>query len=974
MKAIGHHRMIPTIDASPSFVSAWIRTISIALLLGSSAPAVEVTTRIDENNGSLDPGLGTGTSLREAIIHSPAGTTITFASNLNRRTITLSLGQLSINKNLIIDASSLPERVSVSGNNASRIFEIQEATVNLTGINIVSGATIDDGGGILTTGTLTLNDCEISANRADEGGGIYNYTALILNHCRLFDNTAVLWGGGIENTFGSITMTHCQVFANSAPDIGGGIDNNEGTITLTACTLTGNSAEYGGGILNSEGTVTLTSCTFSGNHADKSGGGIYNAGTGSGMTVTSCTFTGNTASDRGAAAANDGTLTMDACTISENQTANGHGALRNSLLGTLTLKNSIVAGNANSSGGTTDPNLDGSITTPLGVNFTSGAPLLAPLGNHGGPTQTLPPLPGSPVIDAGSANTLSTDQRGLTRVLGTAVDIGAVESGNTLPTVTINTLVDENDGIAVGGVSLRDAVNEAPAGSTIHFTNSLNGGKIPLNPGELVLAANLDIDASSLPAGIIVSAGSDSRVFRVRPGTHVVITGLSLSDAYFDFFTPATDGGAIFNAGYLTLRACDLNENYTEEGSGGAVFSNRQLTVDDCRLSGNFASFGGGIYNQGTATVRRSEFSGNDVWDAGGGIFNRGQLDTADCTIGNNSAQAGGGIANLGPGAMTVTASTLHHNSASTIGGGVDTYEGGISTIINCTLTKNRSNGGGIGIESGTVTVRASTLTENEGIEYGGGVFNEGGSLSLRNTIVAKNSTGDFGPDVFGPLNSQSGVNLVSSTAGITGTFSGLVGDPRLAPLGNYGGPTATMPPLPGSPVIEAAILVNGDPRFDQSGAVRPRGPLPDIGAMEAVAFSTLALVDSDFDGIPDLLETAYPQFTVGVNDSALDTDGDGSTDAKELANMTDPLDESDYLRITAFAKAPGFDAVTRPIFSVSFNTFPGLSYSLEADQNLDFTGPDHTQPVAPFVATAYFANFEVILHPGRDFLRARRE
>ena len=51
----------------------------------------------------------------------------------------------------------------------------------------------------------------------------------------------------------------------------------------------------------------------------------------------------------------------------------------------------------------------------------TNAPNLAPLGNYGGPTQTMPPLPGSPAIDAGSnaaTNTFATDQRGLPSVRG----------------------------------------------------------------------------------------------------------------------------------------------------------------------------------------------------------------------------------------------------------------------------------------------------------------------------------------------------------------------------------------------------------------------------------------------------------------------------------------------------------------------------------------------------------------------------
>ena len=75
------------------------------------------------------------------------------------------------------------------------------------------------------------------------------------------------------------------------------------------------------------------------------------------------------------------------------------------------------------------------------INGTNGNivgvsdPLLAPLGNYGGLTETMVPLPGSPAIDAGSnllavdasGNPLTIDQRGYPRIHNGTVDIGAVE-------------------------------------------------------------------------------------------------------------------------------------------------------------------------------------------------------------------------------------------------------------------------------------------------------------------------------------------------------------------------------------------------------------------------------------------------------------------------------------------------------------------------------------------------------------------
>ena len=78
-------------------------------------------------------------------------------------------------------------------------------------------------------------------------------------------------------------------------------------------------------------------------------------------------------------------------------------------------------------------------------------PGLAPLGDYGGPTQTVGLLPGSPALDAGSdalavdslGNSLTTDQRGLPRIINGTIDIGAFEyQGPAI--ITVNSTADTN--------------------------------------------------------------------------------------------------------------------------------------------------------------------------------------------------------------------------------------------------------------------------------------------------------------------------------------------------------------------------------------------------------------------------------------------------------------------------------------------------------------------------------------------------
>jgi hypothetical protein len=102
--------------------------------------------------------------------------------------------------------------------------------------------------------------------------------------------------------------------------------------------------------------------------------------------------------------------------------------------------------------------------------------------------------------------------------------------------------------------------------------------------------------------------------------------------------------------------------------------------------------------------------------------------------------------------------------------------------------------------------------------------------------IIAANTrsgtSGGGGPDAFGMVDGASAFNLIGDGTWLSGISnadanhnqvgtSGNPIDPRLGPLGNYGGPTQTMPLLPGSPAIDAGTS-DGAPVADQRGQLRP--------------------------------------------------------------------------------------------------------------------------------------------------------
>jgi hypothetical protein len=229
---------------------------------------------------NLDSGAG---SLRAEIAAAKSNDPIVFAPSLSGQTITLTGGELLINKNLTITGPGAGQ-LAVSGNNVSRAFEVAaKKQVALSGLTIENGnANSSYGGGIGNRGSLTVSGCTVSGNRADEGGGIFNDAGATLtaSGCTLSGNHSYE-GGGLFNR-GKATVANCTLSGNSsrsgdmATGYGGGIYNDSvGLLTVSGCTLSGNYAGSGGGSVYNAGRLTVLNSIFSGNYDHPESGGIY---------------------------------------------------------------------------------------------------------------------------------------------------------------------------------------------------------------------------------------------------------------------------------------------------------------------------------------------------------------------------------------------------------------------------------------------------------------------------------------------------------------------------------------------------------------------------------------------------------------------------------------------------------------------------------------------------------------------------
>ena len=729
---------------------------------------------------------------------------------------------------------------SISGNSAGAgggggaipnppIFNPPKAAISGDGGN---------GGGIYNAGGLIVSGCTFTANKAGNGGTGHDADLYPANGVAGSGGNGGS-GGAIYTASGSVTITSSTFSGNAAGAAGdagaagggaptasvsgrggsgGGLHAVGGSTVITGSTFNNNSAGTGGqkinkydpvpggggngGAIASAADLFLANDTISGNSSGPSatyapapggsGGGIYTTGM---LLVANTTISNNTAAFGG-----DGGLYP-------NSPGVGGGIAVTS--GQAVLNNTIVAGNFQQVDYGLMPSVSNDfVGARTGTNdLIGGDPKLAPLGNYGGPTQTMAALAGSPAIGAGSValavgpdgKPLTADQRGLPRFINGRVDIGAYE---VQPAPVVNTTEDETTP-SDGKLSLREALalvnlDGGPEIGPITFDpNVFKPGvaqTITLTQGQLELSRPFGSVVFQGPGAAVVtiSAHGASRVFQVDAGVTASISGLTISDGSADH------GGAIISAGTLALDGCAIRLN-------------------------SVATDGGAIYNTGKLSVSNSTFSSNLAGNAGGAIFNASgaTLTVSNSTFADNSA---GGGSNALPAQLVGGAIA---NAAGTLNVADSTFFGNNAAPM--------SEGGAIA-NSGNLTAVNDTIAGNQGP---GGIANTGSAL-LKNTIVAANAGGDIAGTVSGSYDL-----IGDGSGGLSVSSHNLLGnpavplDPKLAPLVDNGGPTQTMALLPASPAIDVggnALAIDSAGQAlltDQRGQPRIMNGTVDIGAYE---------------------------------------------------------------------------------------------------------------------------------------------
>jgi hypothetical protein len=426
---------------------------------------------------------------------------------------------------------------------------------------------------------------------------------------------------------------------------------------------------------------------------------------------------------------------------------------------------------------------------------------------------------------------------------------------------------------------------------------------------------------------------------------------------------PDTYGGAVYVSGRLsnpnvpslTASNClfESNSAYAKgdppRAQGSAIFFEAGLLViQNTRFSNNYnnssaAAFGGAVTIQSCATpalFTGCVFTGND---SQGGV---------------NSLLVSGGTGLLGTGvsAAVVESSLFAENGSASSGEAAraagSTGLGGTLELRNTTFSGNRAafiSCLSVGIDS-TTTLIHCTLADNQHQNSTGSTVSSGanGTVQLRRSVVAGNrrfsgtQSPTSSPDLIvnlgsnGTFTSQA-YNFIGSATGIDGVFiqpGDQAGnnlnplDPRLATLGDYGGPTRTAPPRPDSPLVDAIPASAGAFLSPDARALsRPQGNLGDIGAVELprVPYTTWNLV------IPD----------AGQRGNLNDPDGDGLENILEYLLGTDPTQPDPSPLVVRTTEAGKFLEMPR-----STSVRPGFFTEIQIQNSVDLETWEPLHPV----------------------------
>jgi hypothetical protein len=382
------------------------------------------------------------------------------------------------------------------------------------------------------------------------------------------------------------------------------------------------------------------------------------------------------------------------------------------------------------------------------------------------------------------------------------------------------------------------ALSQASAGDVIEVAS----GRYPEH--SLTVGFSVTIEGSGA-ASTIIDGQYQGQVMLVEPGAAVALARLTIANGL-----SAGHAGAVENSGTLSL----LHDRFVDDHAadpGGAIVNYATVTAmsDDAFIRDGSSRYGGAVENFGSIALASGDaFTDNAAQVGAGAIDNQGSITSLDDSsfVANKSGYAGA-LDNSGT-IGDLSQDTFWRNDVFGYGGAIENVAAAtISIITNDTFAYNSvsdSLGQGGAIEQdgeSTIGLLANDTIIHNHAAVGGGIYNDSSAVtSVTGVIVALNSgKQDTNCENFNSQIVDSGYNLESDAAascGFSAAAHDLVGvNPLLRPLGAYGGPTLTAPPLASSVVISDAPPGPCAVAVDQRRVPRPQpaGGRCDIGAVE---------------------------------------------------------------------------------------------------------------------------------------------
>jgi len=435
-----------------------LASLLLALPLAAGAADFVVDSTLDDGPGSLRAAIAQANA-------APGADRILFAEALAGQTLSLQAPAPLIGDAVEIDGP-VGGAAIVQGSGADRLLQIDApAGTSVTLRDLVfRGGNAYDGGCIrVRRANLLLQRVRLSGCQATRGGGLASVDGAIaeIEDSRIDGNTASYAGGGLY-ALGPLFVGDSEIDHNrlEGPGYvgGGGVaayaadlaplvlivgSHLHHNVAVTSTPEEAGSGSTGGALDSSRGMLRVENSSF---YANEAGSGAAINRTGMSGEEQHARIVGSTiARNIGASALAVlvGDLYVGHSTISANRARPqgwNRAALDTWAVVPVRLFNSVVAGNevgdvysggapveadycyvGQAGAGSFDPSAPG-------TNVFGGAPLLGALRWNGGPTPTMRPLSGSPLIDRGTdADRPATDQRGYARLVGATVDIGSVE-------------------------------------------------------------------------------------------------------------------------------------------------------------------------------------------------------------------------------------------------------------------------------------------------------------------------------------------------------------------------------------------------------------------------------------------------------------------------------------------------------------------------------------------------------------------